>query len=110
MKFGKVSSVEGIDLSLPLDHPDTKRIFEQAKSSSDSRRPDIYIGCSRWGKSDLKGFYPRGTKDELGYYSTQFNTVELNASFYRIFPPEQFEKWKEKTTETKKKSLLMAWV
>ena len=99
MKFGKVSSVEGIDLSLPKDHPDTKSVFEQAKASRNSGRPNIFIGCSRWGKSDLKGFYPRGTKDELAYYSTQFNTVELNASFYRIFPPEQFEKWKEKTTQ-----------
>ncbi|MCB9195385.1 MAG: DUF72 domain-containing protein [Flavobacteriales bacterium] len=97
MKFGKVSSVEGIDLSLPSDHPDTKRVFEKAKSFRQNDLPKIYIGCSRWSRNDLKGFFPRGTKDELNYYSTQFNSVELNASFYRIFPPEQFEKWKEKT-------------
>lgn len=97
MKFGKVDDVKGIDLSLPKDHPDTKRVFDRNLATRDTDKPPIFIGCSRWGKSDLKGFYPRGTKDELAYYSTQFNTVELNASFYRIFPPEQFEKWKEKT-------------
>lgn len=49
--------------------------------------------------ADLKNFYPRGTKDELEYYSTQFNSIELNASFYRMFPEEQFAKWKKKATE-----------
>lgn len=99
MKFGKVEDVKGIDLSLPKDHPDTKKVFNQHLSTRDTDKPAIYVGCSRWSRSDLKGFYPRGTKDELAYYSTQFNAVELNASFYRIFPPEQFEKWKDKTTE-----------
>ena len=32
-------------------------------------------------KTDLKGFYPKGTKDELKYYATQFNSIELNATF-----------------------------
>ncbi len=97
MKFGKVADVKGIDLTLPQDHPDTQRVFDQAKKGRPSGLPPIYVGCAKWNKNDLKGFYPRGTKDELGYYSTQFNSIELNATFYRIFPPEQFEKWKEKT-------------
>ncbi|MCB9188664.1 MAG: DUF72 domain-containing protein [Flavobacteriales bacterium] len=97
MKFGKVDDVTGIDLSLPKDHPDTRIVFSERKANPESDKPTIYVGCSRWSKNDLKGFYPRGTKDELAYYSTQFNAVELNASFYRIFPPEQFEKWKDKT-------------
>ena len=45
------------------------------------------------------GFYPRGTKDELAYYSSQFNAIELNATFYRIFPTEQFATWYDKTPE-----------
>ena len=28
---------------------------------------EIYVGCAKWNRADLKGFYPRGTKDELGY-------------------------------------------
>lgn len=98
MKFGKVEDVVGIDLTLPKDHPDTQQVFSDSGIEEDNFKPSIFIGCSRWSKSDLKGFYPRGTKDELAYYATQFNSVELNASFYRIFPPEQFEKWKAKTT------------
>ena len=45
----------------------------------------------------MKGFYPRGTKDELAYYSTQFNSVELNATFYKMPSPEQVLEWKDKT-------------
>ncbi|OIQ23877.1 DUF72 domain-containing protein [Lacinutrix sp. MedPE-SW] len=94
MKFGKVEHPELIDFSLPKDHKDTKRVLNLVK---DDNIPDIYVGCAKWNRADLKGFYPRGTKDELAYYSSQFNAIELNATFYRIFPAEQFEKWYEKT-------------
>ncbi len=94
MKFGKVEQPELIDFSFPDTHQDTIRLlsdFDKEKELS------VYVGCAKWNKADLKGFYPRGTKDELVYYSSQFNSIELNATFYRQFPPEQFEKWKNKT-------------
>ena len=97
MKFGSVDDPENIDFSLPIDHSDTKRILEKYKD--DSGLPDLYVGCAKWNRTDLKGFYPRGTKDELEYYSRQFNSIELNATFYRIFPAETFEKWYAKTPE-----------
>ena len=61
--------------------------------SSKSNDLEVYVGCAKWSKKDLKNFYPRGVKDELAYYSTQFNCIELNATFYRLFPPETFDKW-----------------
>ncbi|MDY7395033.1 DUF72 domain-containing protein [Aureibaculum sp. 2210JD6-5] len=94
MKFGKVEHPENIDFTIPKDHPKTKGILQKTKSDSSL---EVYVGCAKWNRQDLKGFYPRGTKDELVYYSTQFNSIELNATFYRFFPPEQFEKWYEKT-------------
>ena len=94
MKFGKVDHPENIDFTLPPDHPDTIGCLNKFKDDS---VPDIYVGCAKWNKADLKGFYPRGTKDELAYYSRQFNSIELNATFYRLYPPEQFTKWYEKT-------------
>lgn len=94
MKFGSVTNPEDIDFTLPNDHKDTKRVLNLVK---DDNEPEIYVGCAKWNRADLKGFYPKGTKDELEYYSSQFNSIELNATFYRIFPPEQFEKWREKT-------------
>ncbi|WP_336129075.1 DUF72 domain-containing protein [Mesoflavibacter sp. CH_XMU1422-2] len=94
MKFGSVTNPEDIDFTLPKDHKDTKRVLNLVK---DDNEPEIYVGCAKWNRADLKGIYPKGTKDELEYYSSQFNSIELNATFYRIFPPEQFKKWREKT-------------
>ena len=94
MKFGKVAHPETIDFSMPNTHEDTFRVLSNNKNNADL---SVYVGCAKWNKADLKGFYPKGTKDELIYYSSQFNSIELNATFYRQFPPEQFEKWKNKT-------------
>ncbi len=94
MKFGSVDNPQDINFILPKDHPDTKRVLDEVK---DDNIPEIYVGCAKWNRADLKGFYPRGTKDELAYYSTQFNAIELNATFYRIFPAEQFSTWYSKT-------------
>lgn len=95
MKFGKVEHPELVDFTMPTDHPDTDIVLEKDDGSPFM----IYVGCAKWNRQDLKNFYPRGTKDELAYYSTQFNSIELNATFYRIFPPEQYQKWNEKTPD-----------
>ncbi len=94
MKFGRVENPEIIDFTLPVDHLDTNRVLEKYK---DDNFPEIHVGCSKWNRAELKGFYPRGTKDELEYYSRQFNCIELNATFYRIFPNETFIKWHDRT-------------
>ena len=91
MKFGKVDDPENIDFTLPKDHPDTVKVLGKKD------KPNIYIGCAKWNKADLKSFYPKGTKDELAYYATQFNSIELNATFYNNFPVETIEGWYSKT-------------
>lgn len=88
MKFGSVDNPSDIDFTLPADHPDTLKVLQNKLSE----RCNVFVGCAKWNRADLKGFYPRGTKDELEYYSRQFNSIELNATFYRIFPPEHIEK------------------
>lgn len=94
MKFGKVDDPSTIDFVLPQDHIDTKGALGQYEVVL---KPNLYVGCAKWNRTDLKGFYPRGTKDELQYYATQFNSIELNATFYRIFPRETFSDWYDKT-------------
>ncbi len=94
MKFGTVSNPKSIDFTIPPDHKDTKASLGKSKAG----KFEAYVGCAKWNKTDLKNFYPKGTKDELAYYATQFNSIELNASFYRMFPAEQFTKWKDNTT------------
>tara|TARA_R110002124_G_scaffold138576_6_gene302208 strand:- start:154453 stop:155343 length:891 start_codon:yes stop_codon:yes gene_type:complete len=94
MKFGKVDDPGKIDFSLPPSHPGTKNVLS---NYAKGKLPNLYVGCAKWNRTDLKGFYPRGTKDELVYYANQFNSIELNATFYRIFPSETFADWYEKT-------------
>ncbi len=96
MKFGKVEHPELIDFSIPKDHPETEVTLSGFKNDGPM---EVYIGCAKWNRQDLKNFYPRGTKDELQYYASQFNSIELNATFYRIFPADQYVKWYEKTPE-----------
>ncbi|WP_144283949.1 DUF72 domain-containing protein [Chryseobacterium echinoideorum] len=95
MKFGQVEDPSQIDFTLPKDHSRTKEILKKNKKGLEN----ISIGCAKWNKTDLKGFYPRGTKDELTYYAKQFNSIELNATFYGMPTPEQIKTWKEKTPQ-----------
>jgi len=63
---------------------------------------NYFIGCSGWYYNDWAGkFYPeRGSKSKwLGYYSEQFQTVEVNNTFYR-FPNEKTVKgWHDRTPD-----------
>lgn len=91
MKFGHVDNPGEIDLTIPPDHPDTAKVLKAQLSKSNPF--EVYVGCAKWNKKDLKNFYPKGVKDELAYYATQFNCIELNATFYRLYEPASFEKW-----------------
>ncbi len=51
------------------------------------RRTELRIGTSGWHYQPRKGsFYPEDLKikDFLPYYITQFDTTEINNSFYRL--------------------------
>ncbi len=96
MKFGQKDNLGDIDFTLPVDNPNTAKILRQNAAVGSL---NVYVGCAKWNKTDLKNFYPRGTKDELAYYSTQFNSIELNATFYRVPSKDQVLKWKEKTPD-----------
>lgn len=93
MKFGKVEDPSKVDFTLPADHGQTTQVLSDHKGTNTK----FHVGCAKWNRQDLKGFYPRGTKDELTYYATQFNSIELNATFYRIFGEETVQKWYDKT-------------
>jgi uncharacterized protein YecE (DUF72 family) len=96
MKFGQSENPEFIDFRLPADDPCTAEILKQNKPGNPL---NIYVGCAKWNKTDLKNFYPRGIKDELTYYSRQFNSIELNATFYNMPSREQVITWRDKTPE-----------
>jgi uncharacterized protein YecE (DUF72 family) len=60
----------------------------------------IYIGTSGFSYDDWVGkFYPETLQrnEWLGYYSTYFNTIELNVTFYRMPQKNIFSSWYKKT-------------
>lgn len=57
----------------------------------------IRIGCSGWNYRHWRGvFYPEGlpVKRWFAHYAEAFDTVEVNASFYRLPTAETFAKWR----------------
>ncbi len=93
MHFGKVAQPSLVDFELPVDHSQVNSILGGTPSTSIA----VSVGCAKWNREDLKGFYPRGTKDELKYYATQFNAIALNVTFYTLYSPDQYQKWYDKT-------------
>jgi len=62
----------------------------------------IRIGTSGWMYKHWQDvFYPPGLSQSkwLEYYTGHFNTVELNASFYRLPNPTTFKNWKIRTPD-----------
>jgi uncharacterized protein YecE (DUF72 family) len=63
-------------------------------------RGEIRIGCSGWQYRSWKGrFYPAGSKPSewLGHYVEQFDTVEINRTFYRLPEAATFRAWRQAT-------------
>jgi uncharacterized protein YecE (DUF72 family) len=62
----------------------------------------IYIGIAGWRYAGWRGvFYPEKLpqRRELEFASRQFNTVELNGSFYSLQRPRNFAQWKDETPQ-----------
>ncbi len=56
----------------------------------------IHVGTSGWTYDDWQGaFYPEGVRGtrRLAWYATVFDTVEVNASFYRYPGPAAIRAW-----------------
>jgi uncharacterized protein YecE (DUF72 family) len=63
--------------------------------------PRVRVGTCSWADESLsKWWYPKGIRtaeERLRHYAEHFDTVELDASFYRLPEEEQVAKWAERT-------------
>lgn len=62
----------------------------------------LLIGTSGYTYKDWRGiFYPKGVaqRDWLAFFAQHYNTVEINATFYRPFPESVYARWREVTPE-----------
>ena len=76
----------------------------------------VVVGTANW--SDLRGFYPRGTKpsEKLAAYAARLSGVEVNATFFRMPQPETVANgWAEQTPDgfmlsLKAHRIISAWL
>lgn len=100
MDFGRVAldQLDKIDFSLVPDPPLTKQVLRGPRFAE----AKLYLGATRWTVPEWSGsLYPRKAKaaDFLSYYSRQFNTVELNATHYKIYSHDELLKWVNQADE-----------
>ena len=98
MEFGRVTpgELEEADFTLPPDPELTIKTLSAAKNDQPFR---VHVGCAKWGRKEWVGkIYPLKTKDAnfLDEYVKHFDSIELNATFYNVYPPATISKWKEK--------------
>ena len=94
MEFGRVEAalLDTIDFKLPKE-PASNKLVLLGDKKDDAK---IYIGCAKWGRKEWIGkLYPKGTKeiDFLKQYVKHYNSIELNATHYKIYGKAAIEKW-----------------
>ncbi len=70
----------------------------QGTTVSTDDHGSIRIGCSGWVYKHWRGlFYPEGLPQTRWFarYAEEFDTVEINNSFYHLPKPATFEKWRD---------------
>lgn len=97
MEFGRVpeETLNDIDFSLPAGSAWNKNILT-GKPAKDAK---VYLGCAKWGRPEWVGkIYPQKTKEKdfLQHYVHHYNSIELNATHYRIWGEAGIKKWAEK--------------
>lgn len=97
MEFGRVpmEELDSIDFTLPAEPVFNKRIL----SGKTAKNPKMYLGCAKWGRSEWVGkIYPPKTKEKdfLQQYVEHYNSIELNATHYKIYGANGIAKWAAK--------------
>lgn len=101
MEFGRVpeKELDSIDFSLPKEPAANKLVLKPSK-----KKPQVWLGCAKWGRKEWIGkIYPKGTKDAqfLDHYVQHYNSIELNATHYKIYKPEEIARWAAKANGKK---------
>ena len=97
MEFGRIPEAEldKVDFSLPAEPVFNKKFLK----GKPLKHPKVYIGCAKWGRTEWVGkIYPPKTKEKdfLQHYVAHYNSIELNATHYKIYGETATSKWAEK--------------
>lgn len=97
MEFGRVpeEQLNSIDFSLPAEPAYNTTVL----SGKPFKNSKIYLGCAKWGREEWVGkIYPPKTKEKdfLQHYVNHYNSIELNATHYKVYGEAGIKKWAEK--------------
>ncbi len=97
MEFGRVpeSALKTIDFQLPAEPAMNATVWKGKKA----KKPQVYLGCAKWGRKEWIGkIYPKGTREAnfLDEYVKHYNSIELNATHYKLYKPADIKKWSDK--------------
>ncbi len=97
MDFGRVpeNELDSVDFSLPPEPLGNKMIL----TGKPANGPKVYLGCAKWGREEWVGkIYPPKTKEKdfLKHYVQHYNSIELNATHYKVYGEGGIKKWTEK--------------
>ena len=87
MKFGKIHNIEGINFKLPYNFNKNNESFLSGLKNREVNGPSIFLGCPVWrDKSFIGKIYSKLSKPEdyLTLYSDNFQSIELNSTYYAL--------------------------
>ncbi len=97
MDFGRVPENELSSINFILAaEPSFNKAILNGKPIKD---PKVYIGCAKWGRTEWLGnIYPPKTKEKdfLDHYVQHYNSIELNATHYKVYGEGGIKKWADK--------------
>ena len=97
MEFGRlpIGELEKINFKLPAEPAFNKKILK----GKPEKNCKVYVGCAKWGRPEWVGkIYPPKTKEKdfLDHYVNHYNSIELNATHYKVYGADGIKKWAEK--------------
>jgi len=93
MEFGRVTEKQLGDVNFSLQ---AEPAINNSILIPSEKPPQVYLGCAKWGRKEWIGkIYPKGTREAqfLDQYVKHYNAIELNATHYKIYKPEEIAKW-----------------
>lgn len=95
-----------VDFSLPPEPEGNRAALANGGSAkldavagAENGQTQVFIGCPTWARKEWIGkIYPQGTRDGnfLDHYIRQFDAIELNATHYKIYGPDEIRRWADK--------------
>ncbi len=102
VKYGKIPEEDqevmlpDVDFRLPLDHTDTISGLASGRTDGKPGALEVRAGGTMWTIKPWRGsIYPAKAPQRTWpvHYGQAFGTIELNATHYRIHPPERMAEW-----------------